>query len=815
MRVFCIILALLIILSIKSNEKLYGGNLLCNELTPVLYGLKFYRTMSLNLEKVLLNYCLLLLLPKIKTLIGNEIDISQLNRANLVFFKNTINGISSFFDFLNKLNQSNNIYKLIGGNIQQLEECDALEHLDINKFPTQKNYIAIAKKNFPLVKADILRRIKQIEDFNTEPGGNETFMFKIAYLRLVIPYAETSSDLRNRKIKILKNNKYIDYLYYDGNGTSGQLYAIYKPEFHTKEFKETIIGNKWPHQSPKDPNVYPGSQQPLRYPHGLILYFRFSKLSPFMKTIHDLSCIHFSRDVQTVANVGIEPRHRSGRGFKKQWFFDRAIFPAFTNSAWHNYTGISLASVTSGSFAPTIRTGGTVKQYWPKWGYTGSVHESGIAACKAGHHDQLACNDDLVIYQKPHIIQGVKKYFIEYFSTFGTGYTNLKDGKISDLLENHMNNSDYNETMPPPPPVKVNGMINYVEEKPVYFAKVSKKIHNGLTLYKIESKYKNTTNPYHNTELYSSWKIKSGVPQDKDYIIGKYQREGLNYNPTGNKLTGFDFILDPDGWYNFENTDDKLTVREFKDQIIDRGKLNVLDLIYSEENPDNYSLNLKNYLLSTIPHPFYPQFYINFLIKSSWRSFDTANYPPRGYWGYVRIRTKFNIKRVSPTRITTHPNGYKNYVSFMSNYTSNPEISNNVYLRDSSSYYGNFNDAPSSYVWRMSFDNTDKVFYITQTITNDSFDRRFGGRPQPFILKEVETTSDGIVYYNIIHKSLNKAYALYNPWETSPNDVNLKIDREDEITENITDEHKKFTFEVISPGSSIKVKTKWAGRYKK
>ena len=42
MKIFCIILTLLLILCIKSNEKLYGGNLSCQHLSPVLNALKIY-----------------------------------------------------------------------------------------------------------------------------------------------------------------------------------------------------------------------------------------------------------------------------------------------------------------------------------------------------------------------------------------------------------------------------------------------------------------------------------------------------------------------------------------------------------------------------------------------------------------------------------------------------------------------------------------------------------------------------------------------------------------------------------------------------
>ena len=126
-----------------------------------------------------------------------------------------------------------------------------------------------------------------------------------------------------------------------------------------------------------------------------------------------------------------------------------------------------------------------------------------------------------------------------------------------------MNNSSYNEVMPPPPPEKVNGIEQYVEKQPgVFYKKVSRTTHNRLKLYKIESKYKNTTNPYHKD--YSYHKIKTGVPEDKDYIIGVYQREGLNSahllkhnelnsHRSANGITVSDFVLDPDKWYNFIN----------------------------------------------------------------------------------------------------------------------------------------------------------------------------------------------------------------------------------------------------------------------
>ena len=224
-----------------------------------------------------------------------------------------------------------------------------------------------------------------------------------------------------------------------------------------------------------------------------------------------------------------------------------------------------------------------------------------------------------------------------------------------------MNNSSYNEVMPPPPPEKVNGIEQYVEKQPVYFAKVSRTTHNRLKLYKIESKYKNTTNPYHKD--YSYHKIKTGIPEDKDYIIGVYQREGLNSahllkhnelnsHRSANGITVSDFVLDPDKWYNFINTGEQLTIREFESKPND--KLNIFYLMYAETKLDDYDVSLNNYIYPPPPHPFYDAFYARFMINPSWKTRDIKDFPPRGFWGYVRIRTKLYITNDPHTRMVSN-----------------------------------------------------------------------------------------------------------------------------------------------------------------
>ena len=648
MKVLHIILFIILILYfIYSNNLLFGGKQ-CSSLEnreqifKDIKHLKFIYASTKYIKPYLLYYAQLQLLHKIKKIEGSAIliDYDKLNQESLNFIKIEINKINNFSDYIEKIDNNTQkpiISKLIGGNRQikfKKTICEVLKYIHPKYNYLKERYKIIFNNKLTQAKQDIIRYINLLEARTTNlssPDTNTYNQYILDYLILILPNARKIPG-DNTKIQLL-NNKNIDYI--------TMSFKHKKPFIKYKKIKfiETIQsdvklsdGNivkfmNWPHKSPTPKTDSNGVKI------SPIVALRFLNAPTWVKTVHNLSFIHFRRDIYNVI-----------RNYKL-WFFNNAIFPNWTAQAENN-DSFKNTSFYFLKYHPQTRS-----EFYDRFKSivpldnrcnTNSKH---CANNKYGwewdpnRNDALPkdCSDCPI--ELPEVIDGKKKYYIAYADYYGTGYKFLNEGSITNVLDEHYNQSEYNTLVPDHLKNTKNfSDVEYMNssvhfKKPEYLTQISKKNikinSESLNMYKFKLKNtlsftKSPTNiKRKNSGNFDELKLDDVINFnfDKEHIIGHYQMSGLNRAP-GDPSTGrvssndgnnfelevgqlfnkrfhnwhnFEgFVLDPDKWYHFDNDDYNLTIRQFSEESW--GPLNLLDLSFNQTTSKEYKNLLKQYL---------------------------------------------------------------------------------------------------------------------------------------------------------------------------------------------------------------------------